>query len=211
MHSEQLLAHSQRIVANQFRSTLFQSSARKEDDSCSTKEETHVFPELYDMSSIDCLDFDAVKNDLYPRTRSSVGNVPCSVDAVVFEHLGSYLIEFKFNTADIDNIIRKIYDTVMLLIEHDGYTFDRARHELVYLVVSTGVEDRIGGRKRALGRSYSYCKEPWKKFRKFDDHWKLHALEDIVVKEAYGMHPATFNYFARLLHWKSHGLTAAPV
>lgn len=202
MNDNLLRMHNQILADHRFKSTLILTSVRKDDDVDSTSSDKYVFPSQYDKSSLACLDFDEIKKSLYPRACSSSGNVPCSVDALTFERSGSYLIEFKFDNASAENLLRKVYDSIMLLIEHDEYTFERARNELVYLVVSTGIEDRVNGKKRVLGRSYSYCKNPWSKFHKSDDRWKLAALKGVIVKEVYSMHPATFNYFARLNHWQ---------
>lgn len=176
--------------------TLHQASARKDDDCADKSLDMYAFDVGYSTSGIRCLDFDRLKLALYPPTPNKM--TPCSVDALSFELTGTYLIEFKFKTASFENITRKAYDSVMLMIEHGGYTFSSARAEFSYVVVSTAIADRVGGKRRTLGRGYAYCKEPWKKFRNADDHWRIYALEDVVVKEAYCMHPATFDYFAKL-------------
>jgi len=101
--------------------TLHQTSERKSDDSDDASQESHALDTRYDSASLKCLDFDALKLSLYPPKAGVM--TPCSVDALVFEHTGTYLVEFKFNTAAIENIIRKVYDSVMLLIEHGRYAF----------------------------------------------------------------------------------------
>lgn len=195
MFKSELDKHAEVLKDPQFESTLHLTSARKKDDSEDDGLAPYVLDENRATANLKCIDFDAVKLACYPPTNPSVCT-PCSVDAVTFERNGTYLIEFKFKKAAQENITRKIYDTVMLLIEHDGYSFERARKELTYIVVSTGIEDRIHGPKRSLGRGYGYCREPWKHYKKLDDHWKLSSLEGVIVKEAYGMHPSTFDYFA---------------
>ena len=181
--------------------SLHLASARKPDDGDDSLLETHALSDKYTTAgNIQCLDFDAVKLASYPPVPGRM--TPCSVDALVFEHNGTVLIEFKFKTAAIENITRKAYDSVMLMIEHGGYTFAQARKELSYIVVSTGIVNRMEDKSRALWRSKSYGNEPWKRFRSYDDHWKTASLEGVIVKEAYCMHPATFDYFVRLKHWK---------
>lgn len=196
MFEIELARHADVIKDPHVLSTLHLTSARKKDDNEDDGLEPFVLDDQHKSASLECVDFDAVKLKCYPPTNPALCT-PCSVDALVFERTGTYLIEFKFKKAAQENITRKIYDSVMLLIEHDGYSFDRARKEISYIVVSTGVEDRIHGPKRSLGRGYGYCKEPWKHYKKLDDHWKLGSLEGVIVKEAYGMHPSTFDYFAK--------------
>lgn len=180
-------------------STLRQTSARKPDDANDCQMEPYAFDSQYSSSGIACLDFDALKLALYPPCPRAM--TPCSADALIFEHNGTFLIEFKFLKTEIENITRKAYDSVMLMIEHGGYTFDQSRKEISYLVVSTGIVNRMDDKHRALWRGLAYCREPWKKFRNSDDHWKVASLEGVIVKEAYCMHPATFDYYVKLKHW----------
>lgn len=181
-------------------STLHLTSARKADDSDDTSLETHALDAQYPSVNIQCIDFDTLKLVLYPPKSGEM--TPCSVDALLFEHNGTALIEFKFRTAAIENITRKAYDSVMLMIEHGGYTYRQSRNEITYVVVSTGIVNRMADKRRALWRGPAYCREPWKKFRNSDDHWKVSSLEGVIVKEAYCMHPATFDYYSRLKCWK---------
>lgn len=182
-----------------FLSTLRQTSARKSDDQADGQMESYAFDSQYATSSIGCIDFDALKLASYPPAQGRM--TPCSADALIFEHNGTFLIEFKFLTAEIENITRKAYDSVMLMIEHGGYTFAQSRKEISYLVVSTGIVNRMEDKHRALWRGLAYSREPWKKFRNSDDHWKVASLEGVIVKEAYCMHPATFDYYVKLNHW----------
>ena len=198
MNSIELSKHNSGFSSPCFKSTFHLTSARKSDDADDSTLDTHALASSYASSSVACLDFDAIKLNFYPP--SPVRNTPCSVDALTFEWNGTFLVEFKFVTAAIENITRKIYDSVMLLVEHDGYTFGRARRELTYIVVSTGIQNHMGA-ERSLSRGKAYCRETWKQFRKMDDHWKLASLDGVIVKEAYGMHPATFDYYAKLKHW----------
>lgn len=200
MDQNELRKRSEIFQDSAFAITLHSASARKEDDCHDEGPDTHALDTTYKSADIGCINFDELKLAKYPTTQGK--NTPCSVDALLFEHAGTYLIEFKFRTALMENITRKVYDSVMLMVEHGGYTYSQARTELSYLVVSTGITNRIGGRDRALGRSYGYCKEPWIKFRNSDDHWKVASLEGVIVKEAYCMHPATFDYYAKLKCWK---------
>lgn len=200
MNRALLIGHNTLFSQLTYKSTLHDTSARKLEDGSATPLATHALDGTYASANYDCVNFDDIKLACYPPRVGA--NTPCSVDALYLSRRGAYLIEFKFDTASIENVTRKAYDSVMLMIEYDGYDFQRARRELSYLVVSTGVTDRITGASRALGRAKAYCREPWIKFRSMDDHWKVSSLEGVVVKEAFCMHPATFDYFAKLKGWK---------
>ena len=153
-------------------------------------------PGISKSASLPAVDFDAVKN-LYYNAR---GNIPCSVDAATWEHDGVYLVEFKCGGADRAQLVRKIYDSIMLLIEHDNYTFRQARTEVHYVVVSAELKP-WSALQKTLSRACGFMKEPWKNYRKNYDHWQLEPLEGVIVRSAYTMSPDMFDYFAKYKRW----------
>ena len=178
-------------------STFHATSARKLDDGNCPNVPTHALDASLQSGSLQAVDFDAVKSFYY----SGNGNVPCSVDAATFEQDGVYLIEFKCGDANQAQLLRKVYDSVMLLIEHDNYTFKKARDEVSYIVVSAKLPSWSALRK-SLSRACGFFKEPWKAYRRQYDHWNLAPLDGIVVQAAYTMPPDMFDYFVKYKRWK---------
>lgn len=179
-------------------SSFLATSARKLDDSCpSPNAPTHALSANHKSASLPAVDFDAVKNILYHNTS---GNMPCSVDAATWERDGVYLVEFKCGGADRAQLIRKIYDSIMLLIEHDNYTFRKAREEVHYVVVSAGLKP-WSALQKTLSRACGFMQEPWKSYGKNYDHWQLSTLEGVIVRSAYTMPPDMFDYFAKYKKW----------
>ena len=187
------------LAIRNFESTFHETSARKVVDDGEDPLDPFVVSESNKAGGVRCLDFDNIKLHYYPP-RPSV-HTPCSVDAVTFEMCGTFLIEFKFKTAKLENITRKIYDSVMLFIEKNGFTFERARKEFTYIVVSSGLRNWKSS-ERALLKAYSYCKNPWVSLRACYDRWKLESLEGVVVKAAYAMPPDMFEFFVGKMHWR---------
>ena len=181
-------------------STFYSTSARKPDDGhASPNAPTHALNAGLRSASLPAVDFDAVKNYYYKGCGNV--NVPCSVDAVTFERDGVYLIEFKCGGADQGQLFRKIYDSLMLLIEYDNYTFNMARADVHYIVVSAKLPPWSATMK-TLSRACGFCKEPWNRYQKYYDHWGLVPLEGVVVNSAYTMPPDMFDYFTKYKRWK---------
>ena len=178
--------------------TFFAASARRDDDAEESSSD-HALAASMPVSALKAVDFDAVRRKWQPWDH--VHNVPCSVDAVTYERDGTYLVEFKCGRAEIDNVIRKVYDSVLMLMEHDGLTISQARTDYTYLVVSNDLTI-WNNRLKALSRSLAYCREPWVRYQKSLDQWRLANLDGIVVAKAYAMPPEMFNLFAKVHHWR---------
>lgn len=178
-------------------STYYETSARKPDDGLCRNTPLHALEAGYLSANIPVVDFDAVKNHYY----NAGDNVPCSVDAVTFERDGVYLVEFKCGDADKAQLYRKIYDSIMLLIEFDNYTFKKARAEIVYIVVSAKLQPWTAQQK-SLSRAFGFCRNPWEKYRQKYDNWNLAPFEGVVVKSVYTMPPDMFDFFAKYKKWK---------
>lgn len=148
------------------------------------------------FQKIAAVDFDAVRQNWYPNAPGK--NVPCSVDGLNFESNGTYLLEFKSGSAEAANLLRKAYESVMMLIEHDGYNFQRARREITYIVVAKTLEDAAD---QATGRARDYTREPWKTYARQNDRWKLADLKGVLLAEAYAMSPTLFKLFVVKNRW----------
>lgn len=151
------------------------------------------------------IDFDTICEKWYPSGKGK--NVPCSVDALVFQNGQIYLIEFK--SGKLTHVERKIYDSVMMLIEHDNRDFQTMRQAATYIVVSTKFDDSKN-RDKAISRpycfsgQYNYSNKPWNNphIIKMYDSWNLSSLEDIIVSKTYCMPPSMFDKFVEHEGWK---------
>lgn len=150
------------------------------------------------------IDFDAIREKWYPSENGK--NVPCSVDALAFQNGQIYLIEFK--SGKLTHFMRKIYDSVMMLIEHDNRDFQTIRQSATYIIVASKFNDSRN-RDKAISRSacyrsqYNYTNEPWNnpEVKKMYDKWNLSSLEDVIVKKTYCMPPYMFDEFVKDNRW----------
>ena len=150
------------------------------------------------------IDFDTIREKWYPSGKGK--NVPCSVDALVFQNGQIYLIEFK--SGKLTHVERKIYDSVMMLIEHDNRDFQTMRQTATYIVVSTKFDeskncDKSISRAACYGGQYN-SNEPWNNpaFIKKHARLNLSALEDVIVAKTYCMAPYMFDEFVKHEGWK---------
>lgn len=162
-----------------------------------TETASGVMDAFEDVAKVKCINLDKFKFIFYPDLGTT--NTPCSADALTFERNGTFLIEFKANSVDGANIVRKVYDSIMLFVEHGGYDFSRTRNEIVFVLVTTAV---CSSMEKAVSRSRYYMKEPWDQMKPQLDRWGISNLENIIVKKAYVMSPDMFNYYIKFNRWE---------
>ena len=181
--------------AREFRkhlSTFYETSKSKPDDKtseikyCITKE-----------VALEAVDFDAVQRDWYKIKHANGEKSPCSVDAMYFTDGKIYAVEFK-SGANVEsvNLVRKIYDTVMALIEKDGQDIATCRSKVEYIVVAA-----LGKSNQEIvtTRAAEYRTRPWDAHAW--DRWKLYNLEKVIVSRTYVIPPSLFSRFAKSKHW----------
>lgn len=183
--------------------TLMVLSARKDPNATSTQ--NCFLSSTKNTANLQAIDFDGIRQKWYPYHRQAPqpNNVPCSVDALLFERKGTYLIEFKSGHVEKANLIRKIYDSIMMLIEKDNFTFDKSRKECTYIVVSN-IFKPWDKRTKALAYSLAGKKNPWKELikRLNYDQLELEKLEDVLVSSSYVMSSELFELFIKFEKWK---------
>ena len=161
-----------------------------------------VLETCHNAKTIAGIDFDAIREKWYPAQAGK--NVPCSVDALIFQGEKIYLVEFK--SGGTNNPIRKIYDSVMMLIEHDNRNFQTMRKAATYIIVSPNFNDSENCDKAILRATYyanhEYSQEPWNDPRfKSPDKLGLRKLEGIIVAKTYCMSPNMFDKFVKHENW----------
>lgn len=190
-----LSAHNKIFGANL--STMYKLSARKPGDGALPTDSTHALGSADCAAWLSAVDLDTAKLAFY----APCGNVPCSADALSFERDGTYLIEFKCGGAEKWQLVRKIYDGVMILSEHDGFSYAKARESLFYIIVCARLQPWNAMRK-VLGHAEAYCSDPWDRFPRQYDNWSLKSLEGVIARKIYTMPPDMFNAFAKARRWR---------
>ena len=167
------------------------ASERKDDD---VEESPNGLPpcafDIEPECNTKCVDFDAVQKEV---ALSLNIQQPCSVDAITSDGSFVFAIEFKTGVIDLVNIHRKIYDTVLTFIEHDGKQPAFARERFVYILVLTRLSKEVKQmRHDLLGR-----KEPWKYIKHQKDILSLSPLKNYLVNDIIAMPPEFFCRFLR--------------
>ena len=169
------------------------SKAKSDDTGCEGK---YCLP--IDVG-IEAVDFDAVQREWYAVIRANGEKSPCSVDAMYFADGKTYAVEFKSGmNVSAGNLIWKIYDTAIALIEKEDFTIQKCREKIEYVVVAPPTDtasDKVN--RRVAG----YCSRPWEKHGW--DRWQLYNLESVIVSKVYVIPPDLFVRFARDKHWTS--------
>lgn len=173
-------------------STFYETSKSKPDDKLSVVKYC-----ISESIRIEAIDFDAVQRDWYKVKHASGEKAPCSVDAMYFTEGKIYAVEFKSGiNVDSVNLVRKIYDTVMALIEKDRQDIATCRSKVEYIVVA---EQSKSNQEIVTTRAAVYRSRPWEVH--IWDRWKLYNLEKVVVSRTYVIPPDLFLRFAKSKHW----------
>ena len=156
-----------------------------------------------DTGSLLGVDFDTIREIWYPSQTDK--NVPCSVDALIFRNGRIYLVEFK--SGKLTHLERKIYDSIMMLIEHDNQDFKTLRKTAIYIVVAPKFDDSKNCEKAILRSTY-YGSEvpankPWENpyFAKMRDKCNLRSLEGVIVAKTHCFPPSMFDEFVKAEGW----------
>ena len=162
-----------------------------------------VLKDYPDIGSLRGVDFDTIRGKWYPDIEGK--NVPCSVDVLAFQNGKIYFIEFK--SGKLSHLQRKIYDSIMMLVENDNQKYCEMRQNAIYIVVAPKFKD-FQNCNKAIARSTFYMNQcstekPWDNpaFTRLNDSWNLHSLEDVIVAKTYCMPPAMFDDFAKHEGW----------
>lgn len=156
-------------------------------------------------SLIKVVDFDKIPNE-YSRGRGWSG-VPKSNDALYIDVQGKwFFIEFKNGTIQKDEVYRKIYDSLIMLMEWGLIpNFDFIRENINYILVYN--EGKYGKvqQSQALDQNYSYfMKLAQQEKRLFD----IDKFENYLFKETHTYTPNLFEKNFVKLKEREEGLTS---
>ena len=151
-------------------------------------------------ANLTAINFDNIKAVWYGLT---LPNQVRSCDALFVDADRFYLIEFKTGEFKNIDIHRKIYDSVIALVEHNVLTLPDCRRRLQYIVVS----------KRYKNDSLLECledcmSEPWEyvvnqqALRGWDKH-DIRKLTNFLFSKVYKLNLSEFDRFARNRNWSN--------
>lgn len=80
-----------------------------------------------------------------------------SADALIIDNGDYYLIEFKTGGIAVDDILRKVYDSALVLVEMGALTWQGCKEHLTFIVVGKEMEKRF---QQAYKTPLSVCMQP---------------------------------------------------
>lgn len=162
-------------------------------------------------SSITAVDFDSVKKKLYGPLCKKTKRMPASVDALFCSGRIFYGIEFKTGDTNATDIVRKIYDTAICMMEHCKKTLIWVRDyfQVVVVAKSLEVENAEKQRRKAvqrykvntvIGRSRSFQQYP-----RIGDGaiplWGLDKIEGLIANRIFTITPKEFEELCERNDW----------
>ena len=165
------------------------ASERKDDDVTGASDDAPMYAfDIEPECNKDCVDFDAVQKEIASSCRIAP---PCSVDALTSNGSLFFAIEFKTGGIELVNIHRKIYDTILTFIAHDGKSLAFARERFVYVLVLSRLSKEI----KQMAHYLLGMKRPWEKIRHQKDILSLFPLKNYLVNDVIAMPPEFFRLF----------------
>lgn len=148
--------------------------------------------------------FDDVKEDWYnQRFRNQVR----SADALYKHNERYYLIEFKTGKPENVDIHRKLYDSVLGIIEHNVLNLEECRTKLQYVVVSLKYTPYLH-HEEMMRHFDAGDAEPWEyevtqaTLKSWDKH-DVKKLSGFLVEKIYLLSPMDFERFAHNRQWSN--------
>ena len=177
-------------------------------------------------AGIQAIHYDGVMGEWYDiANRLSAGqNCPTRIDGLYIDGVKFFFVEFKKKPMrqlkrEIVKLYRKIYDSVVGLLDHGYKTLQACCKDVIYIVVSTGIprlgpdDIRVGRRngmsaaQRTILQSQIFnsipgcISRPWR-FPQVRAHFGLSKLEDVVCLRVLTLTPQQFNLFAKEHNWQ---------
>ena len=148
-------------------------------------------------AKLEAVNFDKVKEGWY---QSRFHDQVKSCDALYYHDNDYFLIEFKTGQVDGLDVFRKIYDSIIGLIEHNILTLDDCRQHLNVILIANNAEESPNQpyADRLLGLAeWTYPTEGdrWKKFWENLKNKDIRRLTNFLVKWAYRMTPDDFERY----------------
>ena len=161
-------------------------------------------------STITAVDFDSVIRDLYAALWRKIGRLPASLDSIFCSGRVFYGIEFKTGRTNATEIVRKIYDTVLCMIEQCNKSLSWVRNNFQVVIVARRLEVEQGEQNRrkkknkamkVVGRSIAFQKYP-RIGEGATPLWGLEKIEGLVASKIYTITPTEFDEFCERHDWR---------
>ena len=148
---------------------------------------------------LQAVNFDKVKENWY---QSRFHDQVKSCDALYYHDSAYYLLEFKTGDLHWLDVLRKIYDSIIGLIEHGKLTLDECRRNLNVILVANHAENSpnkaLANHLQQLAKWTYPMDESFLKSLNDND---IRRLTNFLVKWAYRMTPDDFDEFVKAKEW----------
>ena len=157
---------------------------------------THVHSAL-----LQAVNFDKVKEEWYQKRFHDQVK---SCDALYYHDDNYYLLEFKTGEVNGLDVFRKIYDSIIGLMEHNKLTLEDCRKRLNVILIANHAEQSTN----AAYMSHLQLQSDWdytmtKAFLKTLKDNDIRRLTNYLVKWAYRMTPDEFEAFVQEKGWSN--------
>ena len=178
------------LAAGGFFQPLAKLSATKPDSNGAIQ---YVFLPESPAGQLEAIAFDSVKNAWY-QDKDKFVFLPKSADALIVDGYEYFLVEFKTKEIKRADILRKAYDSAMVLVEFGGLSWKTCKERLTFIVVGTEAETRLADLRKLSRADY------------MDPHYKNadadpRTVIEQIVKEFLLFTPEEFEAFAYRRHW----------
>lgn len=149
---------------------------------------------------LQAVNFDKVKENWY---QERFPNQVKSCDALYYHDDNYYLLEFKTGKVNGLDVFRKIYDSIIGLMEHKKLTLDECRRQLNVILIANHAENSPNAPldnhlQKQSQWEYSMDKSFLEKLKDND----IRRLTNYLVKWAYRMTPDVFETFVHEKRWR---------
>lgn len=140
----------------------------------------------------------AIYDDNETWQEASGGFNPRKCDAVYINGESLTLIEFKSGSTNYTDLHRKLYDTILALMEQDGFSFSACRKNVTYVVVMPPDGPKTNADK-VIDYVPNNINRPWKshEYKAQGDLYKLKWL----IRQVFTLTPRQFNLYVQEMEW----------
>lgn len=154
-------------------------------------------------ASLKAINYDTIKRAWYEK---DFPHQVKSCDALYADGRKLYLIEFKTGKPKNFDIHRKIYDSIIALVEHGVLSWQECREHVQYLIVSKRYESPEPD--SLLAYLEVELREPWDYVadRQTREMWNEHdirKLTSFLFEKAFKLSLQDFDLFAQRRHWSN--------
>ena len=141
----------------------------------------------------------AIYDDNETWQEASGGYNPRKCDAVYINGESLTLIEFKSGSTNYTDLHRKLYDTILALMEHDGLSFSKCRQNVTYVVVLPPDDRKSNADKVIDYVSDESIDHLWK----LDNHQAQSGLSNLLwlINNVIILTPRQFNLYVQEMEW----------